>query len=430
MAMPVTEHPHASRLPHPPMFSAFALRAGMRLAGPGDVRSSQAQIDRFRDYSSQGDPLADAVAAWMRGAAAGQGRRLFERALEQGIDSVPEAPEELRALFAQLDPVPYWLDTDKLDLAARVIGRTGLWGMLMAMPSLSLFGGYLASRANKTLLGTGDLAAMAPRRLAETANWWVEVTSPGGLGRFSPGFQGIVRVRIMHAHVRAAMRRRPDWDYERWDHPVNQVQTVGTLSLFSLGLLAGTQALGLRFSTTERQAVYHLWRYVGWLLGIDPRLLPVDEADTWRLFWAEAATEFLPDQDSYRLAQALLDAVGPVILRPLLNDDGPAYRIGEKALRNLLGSYSRLVLGNHNADLLGAPNHKLFQAAVIATASLNLSLETLRGIIPGATRLSEHLGHTTRQAMIQRILTTHRGDRTYHRHDNLHTTPPAHAQAG
>lgn len=75
--------------------------------------------------------------------------------------------------------------------------------------------------------------------------------------------------------------------------------------LFSLANLAGCQALGMRFSRRERDAVFHLWRYVGLVMGIDPELIPVTEDDTWRLFWLEADSEFHPDDDSYRLAQAL-----------------------------------------------------------------------------------------------------------------------------
>lgn len=409
------------RLPNPPMLASFPFSLGLRLMAGGDVRASQAQLDTFRRFAQVGDAAADALVASLKELPSGRGRELFELALERGIDAVPDAPAELAAFFAHVDAVPYWVDTEQLELAARVTGRTGLWGMLVALPQLALMGGYLASRPDKTLVSTGDLDTMAPRRLAETANWWVEVTSPGALGRFEPGFKSVLRVRLMHAHVRAAMNQRPDWDHAAWDHPVNQVQIAGTLMLFSLANLAGCQAVGLRFSAKERAAVFHFWRYVGWLMGIDPELLPVTETDTWRLLWLEAATEFQPDPDSRRLGQALASAIGPLVVP----GDGALSRAAAHALTAYLTSYSRLLLGGANADFLELPDSKPFQAAVMATAVVNRAAEYARLAIPGTTRLSESLGHRGRSALITRIMRAQRGDPSYRRHDQPRAGGPA-----
>ncbi|MCE7001533.1 DUF2236 domain-containing protein [Kibdelosporangium philippinense] len=400
------------RLPHPPQLSGFPIGAGLRLLAPGDAPATQQQLDQFRQFATQGDPLTDALVAWMRQTE--DGRELFEHAIQHGVSAT--TPEPLRAFFASVEEVPYWLDRDLLTLGSKVVRRTGLWGMLLVLPFLSLAGGYLASRADKTLVGTGNLDQMAPRRLAETAKWWVDVTDEGGLARSATGFHNTLRVRVMHAHVRAAMNRRRDWDYSTWDHPVNQVQTVGTLMLFSLGLLVGSQAIGLRFTKRERHSVYHLWRYVGWLLGVDPRLLPSDEVDNWRLFWLEAATEFFPDNDSRRLAQALFNGSAETILGPWMRRDGLVFRVSSHALVRFQTSYTRLVLGGHNGDQLGAPRSKPFQAAVIAAAAVNSVGETLRRVIPGANGLAVRIGTRSRRVMIDRIVAAHLADRTYTHH--------------
>jgi ER-bound oxygenase mpaB/B'/Rubber oxygenase, catalytic domain/Nitrile hydratase, alpha chain len=99
----------------------------------------------------------------------------------------------------------------------------------------------------------------------------------GRLGRFEAGFKGALRVRLMHAMVRSGMNRRPDWNYADWDQPVNQSTLAGTLLLFSLGNVLGSQALGLRFNRREKDAVFHLWRYIGYLLGVDVEVLPTSE---------------------------------------------------------------------------------------------------------------------------------------------------------
>jgi hypothetical protein len=391
-------------LPNPPALREFPFNLFIRLLPQGDIRATREQHNSFRRFADVGDPLADDVVAMIQRLPTSQGRAMFETAVEQGIDAVPDAPEELRAFFAAVDDQPYWLDHAKLDLAARVSMRTGVVGIGLALPGLALTGGYLASKADKPLVGTGDLYRMAPRRLNETATWYIDVTSPGGLRRFAPGFTGTLRVRLMHALVRAAMNRRDDWDFDAWDAPVNQVQLAGTLMLFSLANLAGCQAMGMRFSTEEKDAVFHFWRYVGLLMGVHPELVPTSEADTWRLFWLEADTEFEPDEDSLRLAQAL-------------HADRDEGWLTELA-RAYLSSYSRLILGRTNADRLGLTDNKLLQAAVLATSAANRVME-YRRILPGMTWLSEELGQRARRALVARGMAVTGGDRTYRRHDVL-----------
>lgn len=400
------------RLAHPDWMTRGPWKTTLRLA-PGDIRATPSQLSMFRSFATAGDPPADAVVEMMARLPGGTGRRLFERALEEGIDALDDPPRELADFFSEVDALPYWVDPDLLDRGARVVGRTGLLGLTLVMPCASLYGGYLASRPGKTLMRSGYLDTMAARRLAETAGWWVDVTTPGGLGRFEAGFKGTLRVRLMHAQVRAAMNRRSDWDHDAWDAPVNQIQLAGTLLLFSHVMLLSSRALGLRFSAADQAAVLHLWRYVGHLMGVAPGLLPATTTDAWRLYWLEAATEFLPDQDSRRLARALMDAAAPLLLTPRWKDSALARR----ALTNYLFAYSRLILGKRNADFLGAPDNKLYQAAVIGTAVTVFAAESARRLIPGATALCERLGHRQRTAMVRRLIREQHGDRSHSRYD-------------
>ncbi|WP_062981161.1 oxygenase MpaB family protein [Nocardia anaemiae] len=399
-------------LPTPPLFTEFPFRYAVPVLAPGDLRCTAAQRDSFRRFAQVGDPLADDVVAMFKRLPVGEGRRMFEIAVERGIDAVPDAPAELAAFFGQVESDPYWLDRAKIDRGARVVERTSVWGGI-AMGMFALMGGYLASRADKTLVGTGDLDAMAPRRLAETTQWWLDVTTPGGLQRNQVGYQSVLRVRLMHALVRAGMNRRPDWDYQAWDHPVNQVLTVGTLGLFSMANLVGAQALGLRFSPQEKDAVFQLWRYVGFLLGIDAEILPTNETDTWRAFWILADTEFIPDEDSRRLAQALVPAAGGLFI----GTDTAAQRLIRRVITSYMVAYSRIVLGPTNADFLGLENSKFFQSAVMATAVVNGAIEVPRQLIPGATRLQERLGARIRARLVRGSIARNGGDRTYARHD-------------
>lgn len=389
------------RLPDPALFRQGSFRLASRVFIRNDIRGTEQQVRWFREFAQVTDPLADAVVA-MFGRRA-DGRELFETALRKGIGALDDPPEELEAFFREVETAPYWVDHDRVERGARAITRTGLLG-LFPLGDMSLMGGYLASRATKSLVGTGEIDRRASRRLMETAAWWIDVTTPGNLRRGEVGYASALRVRLVHAHVRAAMNRRPDWDYEAWDQPVNQAQTVGTLLLFSLVFVFGTQVLGVRYTDRERADILHLWRYAGWLLGVDEQLLPADEDDAWRLFWLLAETEFIPDEDSKRLARALVrthqEAGGPL----------------GKALARVHSAISRLVLGKKNADFLEIPNDPVTQVAVLAAAATNFAAETARRHIPGATAVREFLGDVERRRYLARLAKIAGLDQTYARH--------------
>lgn len=404
----------------PPLLREFPFNIGLRLLAPGNIRPTPEQRESYQRFTQMGDPLADDLVAAFRRLPAGVGRAQFETAVEQGIDAVRDPMPELVAFFAAVDARPYWVDQKKLDHAVRVTARIGMIPSFTAMSMFSLMGGYLASRADKTLVATGDLEAMAPRRLAETLTWTVDVTRPGALERFAPGFTSTLRVRLMHAMVRAGMSRRPDWDFEDWDQPVNQSTMAGTLMLFSLGNVVGSQALGVQFSQRDKDALYHLWRYIGFLLGVDAELLPADEADTWRLLWLQADYEFRPDEDSARLGQALRTALGPLAIG---DSTHPAAQAVKAVTTEFLLAYSRLILGSSNADALELPDNKLAQMLVAGFAVTNYTVRYPMRFVPGLDRVWETVGRRSIELASKRALRKHRGDRTYRRHDTLGAGP-------
>ncbi|WP_063820702.1 oxygenase MpaB family protein [Nocardia carnea] len=416
------------RLADPPLLKQFPFTVALRRFG-GDVRASAGQRSAFLDAATRtGDPEADALVSMFRRLPAGEGRRLFDAAVDHGITAVEDPSPELVAFFASVDAEPYWLDRGQLDLAARAVGRSGVVGDI-ALSMGALLGGYLAHRVAKTLVGTHDLERMAPRRIAETMHWYVEATAVGGLYRFAPGFRSTLRVRLMHAMVRAGMSRRPDWDWDGWEHPVNRSQLAGTITFFAVAQISGAQALGLHYSAEEKAAICAFFRYLAYLLGIGPDLLAATERDYWRLFWLQIDHEFsAPDQDSVRLAQALVRAIGPAVA-----GDGAdvAHRVARWAATGFLCGYARLIVGKPNADFLGLPDSTAFQALVAATAATLSTVEAVRRVTPGATRLCEHYGRRSRVRSVEKMMARHygdhrfsRSDRHLHEHDRPVHSPP------
>lgn len=415
------------RLPNPPLLQRFPFNYAMRRLAPSDVRATAEQRDAFLRFTRQGDPEADGVVAMFRRMPPREGRRLFELAVEHGIESLDSPPPELRAFFASVDHPPYWVDPDKLARASAVIARTGVVAGFTSLAMIALMGGYLASRVAKTLVGTRDLEQLAPQRLASTTAWYTQVTAPGGLDRYAPGFKATLRVRLMHALVRAGMSRRPDWDFEKWDVPVNASQVAGTAMLFALANIAGSQAMGLHFSAAEKADVYHFWRYTGHLLGVRPEILFADEHDFWRMLWLQSDYELgHPDEDSVKLAQALVKAIGPLVAG---TDPGIIPKAQRYVVTGFMVAYARLTLGKYNADFLQLPDQKPFQAIVIATATALKLSEIPRRVIPGATRWREVRGGRSKAAMVDRMLNAHGADGSYSRHDRMVEPAAAHSPA-
>jgi len=379
MNMSVSHHiRHLTRVGDPNRPALKSMRRVFRLLYGSDPHPTPGQMADIKRHMLMGDRLADVVVEMYKDLPAGQGRKLVDQALEHGIDSIDNPPQALIALFEQVDDEPIWLDHDKLRLACDVSRRVGPSGELV-LRNLALMGGYLGAAAAKPLVFTGQLDRMTPRRLVETGKFWMDVTTVGGLGRKQEGFKSAVRVRIMHAQVRKMLLDSGKWNME-WGHPLNQWDSMATILEFSSIFLTGLRSIGFIFSKKEREAVIHLWRYIGFLMGVEERILPASEADSMRALYQVVATICDPDEDTKVLGLSLANAP--------TNIDGD--RWWEKQLgqleRTLRVGYTRFILGDKAGDELGLPKTaaKYFWPA---QAPLRFGSELVRLSVPGATQL-------------------------------------------
>ncbi len=292
---------------------------------------------------SEGDPLADAAVLALR--AVPDGQRMVDRALVGGIASVPEAPEALRALFAQLDTVPFWVDLPRVHRGARAMLRSGHLGGIV-LGAYSLLAGYCSPGGNKPLTFSGRLASDAARRLAETSRFVQAVSAPGGVARDGDGFAALVKVRLMHASVRVGLLRSPKWNSAAWGVPINQYDMSGTALLFSFIVLDGLDKLGFATTPDERADFLHLWRYAAYVLGVCDELRCATEDECRTLWEMLESTQAPPDDDARMLANALLDS-------GLATARTPAERRRAETVRTAGHVFARHLLGDDLADALG-----------------------------------------------------------------------------
>jgi hypothetical protein len=262
------------------------------------------RAQRYAEFLWRTDPLAEAVMDEFARMPESRWRALLEVALAQGVEAVPDAPEPLRALFRRLECAPIWVDRDRCNLGGATFLRCRLGFVPLALLALPII--YSWPAGNKPLALSGQLLHRASQRLKDTARYVFAVSQPDGLSRFSEGFAMTVRVRLIHAQVRRLLLESGQWRSETWGAPINQCHMAGTNLMFSVGVLDGLTRLGYRFKRVEREALIHLWRYAGYLLGVEHELQIADEFEGHRLLELMFAFEPQPDGDSRALVDALM----------------------------------------------------------------------------------------------------------------------------
>lgn len=301
---------------HPRRFME-APRRNRRLGRPlrvltKTVRPDPDLVERIGERLMVRDELGAALVAATRIADPGHPDRVtmgqFKQALNHGLDSVPNCPQPLRDFFAEVERVPDWVDFDLLNEGARAYRRLGT-NAADVMLQLSLLGGYRFGGPTDLLVETGGLTGQKTvRRLAETQKWALAVSAHDAMRRDGEGFKLTVHVRLMHALVNHQFEKNGRWDVEQWGLPINQSDQAATLGLFNGALLLGVRLLGVRVSDAESRAIMHLWKYVGWLLGVDDDWLCDREIDQHRLNYHFLITQSTVSEAGPALAGAIVDA--------------------------------------------------------------------------------------------------------------------------
>lgn len=354
-----------------------------------DAARSQfgAHVDLLLAALERQDPLADAAAAALAHLPAG-GHTLVDAALHGDLR---DAPPALQELLASVAAYPAWVDWDRVDRGCAVFLRAGFaGGLVLGLRSLPY--GYAAPAGNKPLAFSGRLAERAPRRLAETARFVAAVSEPGGLRRRAEGWSITLKVRLMHAQVRRLLLQSGRWDSALWSAPINQHDMLATIFLFSQVFLDGLRLLGLGVSRSEGDDFIHLWRVIGWLIGVDELLLPDDEASARASSESIYLTQGPPDADSRELVAALLNA-------PVQTAHTPAQQRQARIRMHITRQLCRHLLGDTLADALDVPRQRPALAAPILVRAL-AGLDRARARVPALERLATRAGRRYWDAVI------------------------------
>lgn len=324
-------------------------------------RYTKSLLDRMM---FSGDPLADRAVA-----------SLHERNYDRKADKL----SAVRALAAEGDRAardfveavatpPAWLDREAIATGQNVM--LGFVSLSRLSLMHSLFAGGVFARATLVTRATGRLGANPGTRISETGAFIAAILQPGGLEAGALGAETTLRVRLLHSSIRAWLKRMPDFSRDYVGEPIDQTMLAMTLGLFSYLNLRSFARLGVRFSEAENEAMQHLWRYVGWLLGIEDSLLARSLRQERELWSALVAHQAFADEwgrqlldESIRTAASLMDSRGdmtPFFRSVFMHLSGPAW--------------------------FGATESVTLDARLRALRAANVAQSLRRRWIPGASR--------------------------------------------
>ncbi|WP_198653478.1 oxygenase MpaB family protein [Actinocorallia populi] len=340
----------------------------------------------FDDHRWQGDELMDAVVSAFGRVGMPRGRRMLDQALDRGIDAVPDPPDELVELFRHLDDPPEWFDARRWERGRRLWIGSSLSGKLTMLFSDAM-GTFVGAEVSSATGQTRRFLTDFRRRELETATWFHDVTLPGGADRHSPVFKSIVRVRLMHAQARLALRRAwGDEHFARHGNPVSNAMTMGAAITFGLFPPLFDHAHGRRITPADLDDVMLYWAYIAHLMGVTDELVPRRALDGLHLAHHMILTAGGPTPWTAVTVNAVCDRV--LSPRPVRR------RLQLEALAPLFGLLSALTGESLVRALLrGSPlagvRLQPWQAVAEALTRLNVLQRRIGDRLPGARRRRE-----------------------------------------
>ncbi|MGA9521463.1 MAG: oxygenase MpaB family protein [Myxococcaceae bacterium] len=348
------------------------------LPSPEARRRFGDRVDRLGTLFLEGDPLADEAWDALRKMHPSEREMLLSRI---HLEPPRDVPQAFRALSEQLSHVPFWVDFERAERGGRaLLGRGPLSGHVLALGSLVR--SFCSPSGNKPLVATGQLERDTVRRTYQTGRYLQQVCSSGAMQPGAPGFVSTVRVRLLHAQTRARLLAGGRWRTELHGVPISQPDMAGTLLLFSLYLAEGLRRLGSPLSQRDEEDLVHLWRYIGWVMGVKEELLCSSVKEGRDLWALNELTEGLPDDDSRRLARALIENLYGAASNGL-----PRAGLGSAPWYAL----SAALIGDDHAQNLGFPRTS-WRHVTPAVRTLLRPTSRILWRIPGVQRVSHELG--------------------------------------
>ncbi len=394
-----------------------------------DVRPEPVETPTTRlmaDHLWQGDEAMDGVVAAFGRIGTAAGRRMLDLALDHGIDALDDPPPEMVVLFDQLDNPPDWYDPELWEYGRRLWINVSTSGKL-AMGVQDFMGTFVGAEVASATGASGRFVNDPYRRNLETSTWFWNVTRPGGMQRRSPVFKDTVRVRLMHAQVRAGLRKA--WGDDHFAHhgnPISNATMMGAAVTFGISPMCFDHVHGRRYTMAQLDAAMHYWAYIAYVFGVADELVPRTALEGMHMSDYMVATAGTAPEWTDRMATA---ATGSFARQGISNR---LRRAAAAPLIGLMAYYSSTDLTR--ALLAATPLRSVgtqpWAALTAMAATAEVRLRALDDRLPGARTRMERRTHRDDPAWrtnvrITRLLAARAGihDTPYDHHDTTADGP-------
>ncbi|WP_336087391.1 DUF2236 domain-containing protein [Nocardia sp. SSK8] len=275
------------------------------------VLRNERVIELIRTATMLGDAVADPYAALVSRYGVHGLIRMLRQACASGVETVEDAPPELKAFIESMEATPPWVDRELVEQGARH-ARVSAAFLAPFLTRGAFLATFLNTYAALPMALTGALSGRrAARRVHETANFFAVTTVRGALERHGEGFEAAAMVRLMHSMVRYnALARSERWDPAIYGVPVPQIDQMpaGLVNMYLLATVAARRGR-TEFNQRER-ALLEFSRYRCFLLGLPEELLPTTVTGVLEVFHGRAATlrQGFDDATCGELVRSTMDA--------------------------------------------------------------------------------------------------------------------------
>ncbi|QMU20819.1 oxygenase MpaB family protein [Gordonia rubripertincta] len=199
---------------------------------------------------------------------------MFEQALDNGLETIDDPPQELIALVDHLDNPPSWSTEERVDRGAVVANSVTPAGKA----SLIFLNTLVTVQSGSVGGAVGTMGRMQRdmiSRSLETAEFWLHLPAPGALDRFGIAFKNAVRVRLMHAQARVMLRKKggEEWVAEN-GVPISNAEMSGGIPSFGVANLMYDINYGRRYDYRDLEDLNIFWSYIGHIMGIREAMIP------------------------------------------------------------------------------------------------------------------------------------------------------------
>ena len=250
--------------------------------------------------------------------------------------------DEIGRFLFRVREKPAWLDKHKLQRAADFYYQYAL-EIMMLLGAVSLPTCYAATPGNKVLYLSEKIRKNTGKRLLETASFVILVTGKDAFKAEGPGYIAVQQVRLIHALARYHILNSGQWDAS-WGFPANEEDMIGTNLAFSYTVLKALRDSGFPLNEEDLEAYLHLWKWVGYLMGIEDSLLTDRMEAAGKLDQLIRERHFRKNREGELLTRSLIDHFREAL---------------PKGLGFFVESQIRFLVGQDVGDMLGLKYSRL-----------------------------------------------------------------------